>query len=282
VNAATITRQSKSNLALAFISLGREQKRDITVFYAFCRVIDDIADSSELSVVEKRVRLAKWRQMLHAAAKDEPLLARDVRQLIAKYSLPLGMLEEIIAGVEMDLSTLRYPTFDELRIYCYRVASAVGLVSIEIFGYRNQRCKQYAIELGLALQMTNIIRDVAKDMQNGRIYLPQEDLARFHYSEGELVQRHYNERFLQLMAFQAQRARQFFANAAAALPAEDRRSMTPAEIMGSVYRGLLRRIELDNFRVFEKDYHLSKMEKTGRIAAQLFKSVLNALQRTSV
>jgi len=275
VNAATITRQSKSNLALAFISLGRERKRDITVFYAFCRVIDDIADSSELSVVEKRIRLAKWRQILHAAAQDEPLLARDVRQLIAKYSLPIAMLEEIIAGVEMDLSTLRYPTFDELRIYCYRVASAVGLVSIEIFGYRNQRCRQYAIELGLALQMTNIIRDVGKDMQNGRIYLPQEDLARFYYSETELMQRHYNERFVQLMEFQARRAHRFFANAAAALPAEDRRAMTPAEIMGSLYQGLLRRIELDKFRVFEKDYQLSKMEKAGRIVAQLLKTFLN-------
>jgi len=282
VNAATITRQSKSNLALAFISLGRERKRDITVFYAFCRVIDDIADSSELNVVEKRVGLAKWRQMLHATAQDEPLLARDVRRLIAKYSLPAAMLDEIIAGVEMDLSTMRYPTFEELRVYCYRVASAVGLVSIEIFGYRNQHCKQYAIELGLALQMTNIIRDVGKDMQNGRIYLPQEDLARFHYSESEMMQRHYNERFVQLMEFQARRARQFFASAAAALPAEDRRAMTPAEIMGSVYRGLLRRIELDKFRVFEKDYQLSKMEKARRIAAELFKSFLNPPRQASV
>lgn len=282
VNAATITRQSKSNLALAFISLGRERKRDITVFYAFCRVIDDIADSSELSVVEKRMRLAKWRQMLHVTAGDDPLLARDVRQLIAKYSLPVAMLEEIIAGVEMDLSTLRYPTFETLRVYCYRVASAVGLVSIEIFGYRNPRCKQYAIELGLALQMTNIIRDVGKDVQNGRIYLPQEDLARFHYSETELTQRHYNEHFVQLMEFQTSRARQFFDNAAAVLPSEDRNAMAPAEIMASVYRGLLRRIELDKFRVFEKEYRLSKMEKAGRIAAQLFKSFLNSPRRTSV
>src|SRR5262249_14217758 len=253
LNAATITRRSKSNLALAFVSLGRERKRDITIFYAFCRVIDDIADSSELGAVEKRLRLANWRQMLHATVQDEPLLARDVRQLIAKYSLPTSMLEEIIAGVEMDLSTLRYPTFEELRIYCYRVASAVGLVSIEIFGYRNQRCKQYAIELGLALQMTNIIRDVGKDIQNGRIYLPQEDLARFHYSETELIQRHYNERFVQLMELQALRARQFFADAAAALPAADPQALTPAEVMGSVYRGLLRRIELDKFRIFEKN-----------------------------
>jgi phytoene synthase len=282
VNAATITRQSKSNLALAFISLGAERKRDITIFYAFCRVVDDIADSTELSVIEKRVRLAKWRQMLRAAVSVEPPLASDVRQLMQKYSLPPEMLEEIIAGVEMDLSVLRYPTFKELRVYCYRVASAVGLVSIEIFGYRNPRCREYALDLGLALQMTNIIRDVGKDFQASRVYLPQEDLARFNYSEENLQKREYNEHFLQLMHFEAQRAREFFSRAAAQLPPEDRRAMAPAEIMASIYRGLLRRIELDNFRVFEKEYHLSKLEKAGRIAAELFKSFLNPPRRTSV
>src|SRR5204862_4243702 len=282
VNATTITRQSKSNLALAFISLGRERKRDITVFYAFCRVIDDIADSAEFTPEEKRMGLAKWRQMLRTDAPDEPLLAQDVRRLIDKYSLPIGMFEEIIAGVEMDLSIRRYATFEELRVYCYRVACAVGLVSIEIFGYHNPGCKQYAIELGLALQMTNIIRDVGKDLQDGRIYLPQDDLARFHYSESELIQRRYNERFVQLMKFQARRASQFFANAAAALPAEDRKAMTPAQIMGSVYRGLLRRIELDKFRVFEKDYQLRKMEKAGRMVEEIFKFFLNPPRQTSV
>jgi phytoene synthase len=282
VNAATITRQSKSNLALAFVSLGAERKRDITVFYAFCRVVDDIADSTELSVTEKRARLGTWRQMLRAAVSDEPSLARDVRQLMQKYSLPPEMLEEIIAGVEMDLNTLRYSTFNELRIYCYRVASAVGLVSIEIFGYKNPRCRQYAIELGLALQMTNIIRDVWKDFQAGRVYLPQEDLTRFQYSEVELAQRQYNDRFLQLMQFEAARACEFFTRAAAALPVEDRRAMAPAELMRSIYRGLLRRIELDKFRVFEKEYHLSKLEKAGRITAQLFKCFLNLPRRASV
>jgi 15-cis-phytoene synthase len=272
VNAATITRQSKSNLALAFISLGRERKRDMTVFYAFCRVIDDMADSSELSVAEKQKHLAAWRAMLGAAAQDEPALARDVRGLMNKYSLSPEMLEEIIAGVEMDLSIFRYATFQDLRVYCYRVASAVGLVSIEIFGYRNPRCKEYALELGLALQMTNIIRDVGKDLQAGRIYLPQEDLARCNYSEAELQNRQYNERFVRLMEFEAARAREFFSRAAAALPPEDRRTMVPAEIMGSIYRGLLRRMELDKFRVFEKEYRLGRLEKAGRIAAQLWKS----------
>ncbi len=273
MNAAKITRQSKSNLALAFISLGRERRRDITIFYAFCRVIDDIADSSELDVAEKRARLTAWRKMLRTPKPADPPLAPEVRSLIDKYSLSPSMLEEIIAGVEMDLSISRYATFEELRVYCYRVASAVGLVSIEIFGYRNPACKDYALELGLALQMTNIIRDVGKDLRSGRIYLPQEDLARFDYSETELQDRQYNERFIRLMEFEAARAREFFSRAAAALPPEDRRAMVPAEIMGAIYRGLLRRMELDKFRVFEKEYRLSRLAKASRIATQLLKSL---------
>lgn len=271
MNAAKITRQSKSNLALAFISLGRERRRDITVFYAFCRVIDDIADDVDLSGEEKKRRLSDWRGWLRVPAAEEPTLAGDVRRLIHKYSLAPEMLWEIIAGVEMDLSTKRYATFEELRVYCYRVASVVGLVSIEIFGYRNAACKEYAIQLGLALQMTNIIRDVGKDLRQGRIYLPREDLARFNYSETELLDRQYDDRFVQLMEFEAKRAWGFFARAAEVLPREDRQSMVAAEIMASIYRALLRRIELDKFRVFEKEYQLSKLEKAGRIAAQLLK-----------
>jgi len=269
--AAQITRTSKSNLALAFVSLDRERRRDITTFYAFCRVIDDIADDVDLSVEEKTRRLREWREWLRQARPNESSFAVDVRDLVAKYGLAPEMLEEIIAGVEMDLSIKRYQTFEELRVYCYRVASAVGLVSIEIFGYRNPACKEYAIQLGLALQMTNIMRDVGKDLRADRIYLPQEDLARFNYSEKELQDRRYNDRFVQLMQFEAERARQFFARAAQTLPREDRRSMVAAEIMASIYRGLLRRMELDKFRVFEKEYGLNKLEKAGRIAAQLLK-----------
>jgi phytoene synthase len=272
VNAAKITRQSKSNLALAFVSLGRERRRDITIFYAFCRVIDDVADDVDLSVEEKQRRLNAWRDWLRASTSDEPSLARDVRALVDKYSLAPGMLEEIIAGVEMDLRQSRYATFEELRVYCYRVASAVGLVSIEIFGYQNPACKEYAVELGLALQTTNIIRDVGKDLHQGRVYLPLEDLARFDYSEADLQARRYDERFLNLMRFEAARAKEFFARAAALLPREDRQSMVAAEIMASVYRALLRRMELDKFRVFEKEYRLNRLEKAARIAGQLLKS----------
>jgi 15-cis-phytoene synthase len=271
VNAAKITQASKSNLALAFISLDRERRRDITTFYAFCRVIDDIADDVDLGADEKRRRLSEWRGCLRAAAPNQSLFAADVRQLMQKYPITPEMLEEIVAGVEMDLTIQRYQTFDELRVYCYRVASAVGLVSIEIFGYRNPACKEYAVQLGLALQTTNIIRDVGKDLAAGRIYLPLEDLARFNYSEKELQNRQYNDRFLQLLEFEAGRARQFFARATEVLPREDQRSMIAAEIMASIYRGLLRRMELDKFQVFEKEYRLNKLEKAGRITGQLLK-----------
>jgi phytoene synthase len=281
-DAANITRQSKSNLALAFISLGRERRRDMMVFYAFCRVIDDIVDATDARVEEKRERLEQWRGWLRRATADEPSFAADVRAVLAKYSIPPEMPEEIITGVEMDLHQTRYATFEELRVYCYRVASMVGLVSIEIFGYRNPACKEYAVQLGLALQTTNIIRDVNKDLQAGRIYLPEEDLARFNFSEADLQERKYDERFIRLMQFETSRAREFFARAAAALPAEDRRSMAAAEIMGSVYGALLRRMELDNFKVFAKDYRLNKLQKASRISTQLFKVFLNSLCRKSV
>ncbi len=273
MNAAKITRESKSNLALAFISLSGERKRDITTFYAFCRLIDDIADSTTLDVAEKQSRLLAWREMLQAPVRNEPTLAADVRRLIDHYSLTPDMLEEIIAGVEMDLTISRYDDFEDLRLYCYRVASAVGLVSIEIFGYRNPACKEYAIQLGLALQMTNIIRDVGKDLRNGRIYVPLDDMTRFGYSETELQDRQYNERFIRLIEFEAARARGFFARATELLPSEDRRSMVAAEIMGSVYRGLLDKMERDCFRVFEKEYRLNKIDKAGRILVQLLKSI---------
>jgi phytoene synthase len=270
-DAAGITRKSKSNLALAFVSLGKERRADITTFYAFCRVIDDIADSDTLSVAEKSAGLAAWRGWLTTPGANEDPLAPAVRALMAKYNLTPAMLEEVIAGVEMDLTISRYATFEDLRLYCYRVASAVGLVSIEIFGYRNPQCKEYAVELGLALQTTNIIRDVGKDMRLGRIYLPQNELARFQYSEADLLKATYDERFLALMRFQAERSHDFYRRAAALLPPEDRRAMIAAETMASVYRTLLNRIERDDFRVFTKEYRLNRWQKGALIARQFFR-----------
>ncbi len=271
MNAEKITRQSKSNLALAFVSLGKERRADITTFYAFCRLIDDIADSPDLSLVQKAEGLRGWREALLGAQPGEEKLAAGVRALMDKYQLAPAMLEEIIAGVEMDLSISRYATFEDLRVYCYRVASAVGLVSIEIFGYRNPQSRDYAVELGLALQTTNIIRDVGKDLGSDRIYLPQEEIDRFNYSERELRAQTYDDRFIALMEFQAARSRQFFERAAAMLPAEDRRSMAAAEIMARVYRSLLQRIGADRFRVFEKEYRLNRLQKASIVAAQILR-----------
>ena len=222
-SAQEITRASQSNLAFAFVSLGKERRRDITIFYAFCRLIDDIADSTELAAGEKARQLAIWREALHGPVAQEPPLAPEVRGLINKYAITPAMLEEIIDGVEMDLTISRYETFAALREYCYRVASAVGLVSIEIFGYQNPACREYAIELGLALQVTNILRDVEKDLANGRVYLPREDMARFDYTEEDLAARIYDDRFVRLMQFEAGRAHEYFRRAAALLPREDRR-----------------------------------------------------------
>ncbi len=272
MNAEKITRQSKSNLALAFVALAPERRRHITTFYAFCRVIDDIADSTTLSPKEKKEQLQAWRDSLRNELPDEPALAPDIRAVMEKYRLPAEMLEEIIAGVEMDLSITRYATFEELRLYCYRVASAVGLVSIEIFGYGNPACRNYAVELGLALQMTNILRDVARDLRNGRIYLPEEDMARFRYSADDLRAQVRDDRFQQLMQFEAARAEKFFARARALLPREDRRSMVAAEIMSAVYFALLKKMKSDEFRVFEHDYKLGGLAKLGHVAWQLVRN----------
>ncbi|HEY2710959.1 MAG TPA: phytoene/squalene synthase family protein [Chthoniobacterales bacterium] len=272
-SAAEITQASKSNLAFAFISLGKKQRRDITVFYAFCRLIDDIADANTFSPQEKAIQLSAWRQALQSPFPSEPGLAPEVRGLFSRYAITPPMLELIIDGVEMDLTTSRYQTFAELREYCYRVASAVGLVSIEIFGYQNPACREYAIALGLALQVTNILRDVGRDLENNRVYLPQEDMRRFEYGPEDLAARTYNQRFVRLMQFEAERAHEYFRQATKLLPPEDRRAMISAEIMGSIYHALLRQIERDEFHVFDRQYGLSRPSKVLHVARQILKLV---------
>lgn len=264
--AEEITRRSKSNLALAFIALPRERRQDISLFYAFCRVVDDLADEPDRALEERRIGLQRWRESLYAPVAEEPALAPAVRELIAKYALNPEHFSEIITGCEMDLAGARYATWEDLRAYCYRVASVVGLISIEIFGYQDPRCREYAVELGLALQLTNILRDVGEDYRNGaRIYLPQEDLARFGYSEDDLARGVRNDAFLRLMRFEAERAREFYRKAVAALPAADRRTMVAAEIMRAIYGAILTRMEEDGFRVFDRRYRLSRWEKLVKI-----------------
>jgi 15-cis-phytoene synthase len=268
--AENIARRSGSNLAFVFFCLPKEKRRDISIFYAFCREVDDVADDPGLPTGERLARLEAWRSWIRRSSPEEPEFAGEIRELIKKYPLKVLHFEDILNGVEMDLQQVRFPTFAELSEYCYRVASAVGLISIEIFGYKNARCRDYAYYLGLALQLTNIIRDVGTDLANGgRIYLPLDELAKFNYPEEELVQRKYDDRFIALMKFQAERAQAYSQRAIASLPPEDHRSMTAAELMRAVYFKLLTRIENDHFRVFEKKYRLSRPEKLWIISRHL-------------
>jgi phytoene synthase len=268
--AKEITKKSGSNLAFAFFSLPKVTREDITIFYAFCRRVDDAADDPDVPLSERRHWLQGWRRWLVHSEPDEPEFASELRALISKYKIDRQLFEEILLGVEMDLEPLRFENFDALHRYCYRVASAVGLISIEIFGYRNADCKEYAHKLGLALQLTNIIRDIDKDLLNGeRIYLPLNELKIFGYSEEALRQRTYNSAFVRLMQYQAERAHTFFREATRCLPAEDRRSMVAAEGMRAIYHALLRRIEKDRFRLFEKTYRLNHLEKAAIMLGQI-------------
>jgi 15-cis-phytoene synthase len=273
--ATQITKKSRSNLAFAFISLPKEKRKDITTFYAFCRQVDDAADDPGVPIEERRRWLTGWRRWLVEAEPGEPAFAADVRQIIEKYRIDRQLFEEILLGVETDLESVRFKDFQALASYCYRVASAVGLVSIEIFGYRNEKCKEYARCLGMALQLTNIIRDVNKDLGNGgRVYLPLSEMGMFGYSEADLYKQVYDRRFVQLMQFQAERAHAFFRQARYVLPNEDRKAMVAAEGMRAIYLKLLQRMEKDGFKVFEKVYRVDRIQKGLIVLAHMAQSWL--------
>jgi phytoene synthase len=248
-----ITRRSASNLALAFVLLPKVQREGMTALYAFCREVDDVADDETRPIDERRARLADWRaDIARACEQGRPGMAvnRELMPVIARHRLAFGLFDELLRGVEMDLDIKRYDTWDELELYCHRVASVVGLLSIEIFGYTNPACRDYAVHLGKALQLTNILRDVRADAERGRIYLPRTELERFRVAPEEILRFEYSARFEQLAASVAGRARDFYRQARQTLPREDRHSMIAAELMGTVYWRLLRKLERRRFDVF--------------------------------
>ena len=241
---ARLTRQSGSSFYYAFLILPEARRRAIYALYAFCRVVDDCVDEPD---GEREAGLVRWTAELDRAyaGRPETELGRELAETVARFPIPRGAFEEIVAGCRMDLTTRRYATFADLRVYCERVASAVGLASIEIFGYDDPRTRDYAVELGLALQLTNILRDIAPDARRDRIYLPLEDLQRYGVSEAELLAAVADQGaprspgLRSLLAFEAERARSHYAAAARALPDRDRHAMRAAEIMGAVYRAVL-------------------------------------------
>jgi phytoene synthase len=249
----TITRKSASNLALAFVLLPKAKRDGMSALYAFCREVDDIADEETAPAAERRRQLSAWREdVRRACGQETPQFAvnRELQRIIQKYRLPFEHFDALLQGVEMDLEIKRYDNQEQLELYCYRVASVVGLLSIEIFGYQDPACRDYAIYLGKALQLTNILRDVRTDAERGRIYLPLSELSRFGVSPEEILGLKYSERFVKLAGSVAERARGFYRKAQQTLPAVDRRSMVAAELMGSVYWRLLRKLERQHFNVF--------------------------------
>jgi phytoene synthase len=262
----TITRKSASNLALAFVILPRAKRDAMCALYAFCREVDDVADEPSVPVEKRRAQLAEWRADIRRACNHEtPQFAvnLELQPVVRQYRLPFTLFDELIKGCEMDLDVQRYETFEQLELYCHRVASVVGLLSIEIFGYQNPACRDYAVYLGKALQLTNILRDVRTDAERGRIYLPLADLEKFGVTPDEMLRSEYSDRYRKLAEHVATRARNFYRLARESLPAEDRRAMVAAELMGSVYWRLLLKLESQQFNVFgPQPARLSKGYKT--------------------
>lgn len=253
---ARITRRSRSNFYYGFLALPRPRRDALYAVYAFCRTVDDIADIGQArgdDPAALRRALTAWRQEVascYAEGREpEHPIARRLRAAVHTFPIPRAALEAIIDGVESDLDRRTYETAEDLYPYCYRVASAVGLAAIEIFGYTDLRARQYAIDLGMALQLTNILRDVGVDARAGRVYVPQEDLRAFGVSAEDLCEGRYSPPFVRLMECQAARARGFYRAAWASYPLVDARSLVPAEIMGRIYYALLHEIERCRFRV---------------------------------
>ena len=261
-NSRTIVKQSGSNFYYAFLFLPKPKREALYAVYAFCRLSDDLVDDSKAGV-DPAAALTRWQKALATYFQDGvgPPVISAVGQAARQFNIPKVYFEELLNGMEMDLTSARYATFEELYPYCYRVASIVGLICIEIFGYTNPQTKMYAEQLGIAFQLTNILRDVWADAQRGRIYLPQDELKRFGYSEEELLAGRYNHAFTELMRFQCERARGFFQAASAALPAEDERSLLAAEIMRAIYYRLLLKIEAQQYDVFRENIALGKPRK---------------------
>lgn len=261
----SIAKKSKSSFYYAF-NLLPESKRDaMNTVYAFCRKTDDIVDENNDPAEIKRASLTEWREEFEQAfaGNSKFSLLNSVASTISQFKIPTEHFFELIKGMEMDIYRNRYDTFEELELYCYRVASTVGLMCIEIFGYKDESAKEFARNLGLALQLTNILRDVKKDAANGRIYLPLEDLERFNYSEREVLNGNYNNNFVRLMEFESERAKEYFRLATGHLNPIDKPSMFAARAMQHIYYRLLSRIISNNYDVYTREIKVSKFEKVG-------------------
>ena len=257
-----ITKAEAKNFYYAFVTLPKPRRRAIYAAYAFCRLCDDIADEP-LPIDEKLRRLREVEDALEGAKSGHPEgpVYQALAHAVQEYAIPWEDLVEVIRGVEMDLTVTRYQTFDELRSYCYRVASIVGLICIQVCGYSDPKAREYAVDLGLAMQLTNILRDIREDAELGRVYLPQEELARFGYSEQQLLAGEINESFAKLMEFQVARARDYFQRGKRLLRLLPIRTRACPAVLGGIYSRILDRIEGVGYDVFERRISLPPREK---------------------
>jgi phytoene synthase len=254
--------RSGSSFYYSFLFLPPERRQAITALYAFCREVDDVVDECH-DVQLAQTKLEWWRgeaSRVYAGTPTHPVCLA-LKDVVTRFDLPREQLLEIIDGMEMDLTQTRYLDFKALQLYCYRVASVVGLLAAEIFGHEDRQTLRYAHDLGLALQLTNIIRDVGEDARRGRIYLPIEDLQRFNVRASEILERQYSDNFRALMAFEAERARKFYDQALAQLPAVDRKRQRAGLVMAAIYRTLLDEIARDGFQVLDRRTSLTPVRK---------------------
>jgi 15-cis-phytoene synthase len=261
----------------SFLVLPADQRGAIVAVWDFCRAVDDAADEAEGGEAEREV--ARWRDELARCYDGRPpqtAQGRALQPLIGAFNLPRSAFDALVEGVEMDLHPRRYDSFEDLYQYCIRVASAVGLLCVEIFGCRDGRARQYAIDLGVALQLTNILRDVPGDFGRGRVYIPVDEMARFGVAETDLADEVNHAgggvrsaAVRQLLAFQAARARDYYARADAALPRPDARRLVAARIMGAIYRGILTRIERAGYDVFSRVIRVPRPQR-ALIAASVW------------
>lgn len=263
--AKEISKKSKSSFYYAFNLLPAEQRDAMNTVYAFCRETDDIVDEGTVADDLKFEKLRKWRIELEKSLKghsDYPLINK-LSKTIQHFNIPLEPFFDLLKGMEMDLQQKRYVSFNDLQTYCYRVASTVGLMCIEIFGYRHPSAKDFAVNLGIALQLTNILRDIKKDAEKGRIYLPQEDLKRFNYNESDVFNNTYNQNFQKMMQYQVERAKWYFNTATASLNKEDKKAMFAARAMQHIYYRMLNKIVDADYDVYNNKIQISTAKKVG-------------------
>ena len=272
-----VTKENARNFYYTFRPMPAAKRRAMYAVYAYCRLCDDIADG-ELPIDEKYRGFEGVRRNLQASepsGEDAPMF-RALQHAAQDYQIPYSYFEEILQGVEMDMVKTRFATFEELREYCYKVASVVGLVCIRIFGFEDAKAKEYAVDMGLAMQLTNILRDVKEDAERDRIYIPQDEMSRFGYTEAELKECAVTDEFRSLMDYQSARARRYFEGSRRLFPLISSDARTCPKLMHATYSGILERIELAGFDVFERRIGLSTGEKLLLLARLWAGSLLPA------